>query len=380
MPLLKRITQTVQIQEEIIERIPITTYIEKKRIITREVKREVLNHKEVEYKNKKYIVGYCVQNNTNDILFIVDNDKKEQIITKKWHSISDDYIGNTFTNDQNIVKELYLHNFVMDKLTFNGKGQAQSIDHINRIGRDNRKENLRELSQTQQNYNQSKRERNIELPPGCGINPNDIPTNIFYRKSDGIHGDRFLIDIKLPAKRIRDQSTSSKNIDLKTKLEEIKLKLKKIKEEHLEIKEIDQLIDNTTQRNDLRRSFNDILKLSGFPQAIIDKNLAPLEDKPEKVEIIDQEAKDLAKQLLSEGFKGVASNLPVNCGVTPNMIPKYCYYKPASEKRGDKFIIERHPKLIKEGKRQWTTTESKLKTTKEKYDLMIEKINTLNSL
>ena len=48
----------------------------------------------------------------------------------------------------------------MGKLTFNGKGQTNSIDHINRIPRDNRLENLRELSQTQQNYNQSKRERN----------------------------------------------------------------------------------------------------------------------------------------------------------------------------------------------------------------------------
>jgi hypothetical protein len=382
MPLLKRITQTVQIQEEIIERIPITTYIEKKRIITREVKREVLNHKEVEYKNKKYIIGYCNFNEKEDILFVFDdNNNKEKIINRKWHTVSNDYISSTIIDENDYKsKQLYLHNFVMDRLTFNGKGKTQSIDHINRIGRDNRKENLRELSQTQQNYNQSKRERNIELPPGCGINPNDIPTNIFYRKSDGIHGDRFLIDIKLPAERIRDQSTSSKNIDLKTKLEEIKLKLKKIKEEHLEIKEIDQLVDNIKQRNDLRRSFNDILKLSGFPQAIIDKNLAPLEGEPEKVETIDQDAKDLAKQLIDEGFKGVSSNLPENCGVTANMIPKYCYYKPASEKRGDKFIIERHPELIKLGKRQWTTTESKSKTTKEKYDLMIEKINTLNNL
>ena len=28
------------------------------------------------------------------------------------------------------------------------------------------------------------------------------------------------------------------------------------------------------------------------------------------------------------------------------MIPKYCYYRPASDTRSDKFIIERHPKLI----------------------------------
>ena len=137
-------------------------------------------------------------------------------------------------------------------------------------------------------------------------------------------------------------------------------------------------LKNVKQRNDLRKSFNDILKLSGFPKEIIEKNLAPLEEEPE--EIIDQESKDLAKQLIDEGFKGVSSNLPSDCGITPDMIPKYCYYKPASEKRGDKFIIERHPQLVKEGKRQWATTESKSKNIKEKYDLMIEKINKLNLL
>jgi hypothetical protein len=345
------------------------------------IEKEVINHKDVEYKNKKYVIGY-VPFNDEDKLFIIDDLKKEEFISRKWHYRNDgDYISSSQMLDGE-RKELYLHNFVMDKLTFNGKGQIHTIDHINRIGRDNRKENLRELSQTQQNYNQSKRERIIELPTGCGINPNDIPTNISYRKSDGIHGDRFLIDIKLPAERIRDQSTSSKNIDLKTKLEEAKLKLKKIREDHPEIVEIDDMIDNVKQRNDLRKSFNDILQLSGFPQEIINKNLAVLEEENEQPidQPIDQQAKDLAKQLVNEGFKSVTSNLPLNCGVTPEMIPKYCYYKPASDKRGDKFIIERHPTLTKNGTRQWATTEAKSKTTREKFDLMLEKMNELNEL
>ena len=52
--------------------------------------------------------------------------------------------------------------------TFNGKGQHHSIDHINRIGRDNRKVNLRELTQSHQNINQSKRDREVKLPDGIG--------------------------------------------------------------------------------------------------------------------------------------------------------------------------------------------------------------------
>jgi len=50
--------------------------------------------------------------------------------------------------------------------------------------------------------------------------------------------------------------------------------------------------------------------------------------------------------------------------VTVQMIPKYCYYRPASETRSDKFIIERHPKLVAEGKRQWSTSEAKKKFKK----------------
>jgi hypothetical protein len=59
------------------------------------------------------------------------------------------------------------------------------------------------------------------------------------------------------------------------------------------------------------------------------------------------------------------------------MIPKYCYYKCCSKKRGDKFVIENHPKL---DKRVWSTTESKKFTTKQKFDLLLDKLKKLNEL
>ena len=85
---------------------------------------------------------------------------------------------------------------------------------------------------------------------------------------------------------------------------------------------------------------------------------------------------ETTKKLREYGRK--ADQLPPNCGVTIDQIPKYCYYKPASEKRGDKFIIERHPKILEEGKRQWATSESKSLTTLDKFNLMIIKLNELN--
>jgi hypothetical protein len=362
------ITNTVQVPKKIV----VTQMVEK----TVTTYKNVILHKDVEYKDKKYVIGYCPFNDTEDYLFVIDFDQKEKVINKKWHYRSEgDYIGNTHVTEDGITKQLYLHNFVMNKLTFDCKGQHHSIDHINRIGRDNRIENLRELSQSHQNINQQKKDRNIELPDGCGINPQDIPKNIYYRKPEGLHGDRFYIDIKFSEHPFRWYSSSSKKIDLKTKLQHAKLKLEEFKQENPKYALLLETLDNLKQRNDLRKSFNDILQLSGFPQEIINKNLATLEE--EKEEKVDQDAKELAQQLINEGIKGVTSNLPQNCGVTQEMIPKYCYYKPASDKRGDKFIIERHPTLVKQGLRQWATTEAKSKTTKEKFDLMIQKLTEL---
>jgi hypothetical protein len=369
----------LQKQEEIIQ----TIMVPKKVVVMVEKNitktKNVINHKDVNYNGKKYTVCYCPFNDKEDYLFVINFDKKNSIIEKKWHYMNKSgYIGNTHIAEDGLTKQLYLHNFVKGKITFDGKGQHHSIDHINRIGCDNRLENLRELSQSHQNINQCKRERTTELPDGCGINPQDIPKNIYYKKPEGLHGDRFYLEIKFTDPPFRYFSSSSKKIDLKTKLQQTLLKFEEYKKEHPEYLQLLDDINNIEKINDLRISFNDILKLSGYPQDIIEKNLVEMEE--EKQNTIDDTSKDIAQQLIDEGFKGVSSNLPVNCGVTSNMIPKYCYYKPASDKRGDKFIIERHPKLITEGKRQWATTESKLKTTKEKYDLMIQKLNELNNL
>ena len=254
---------------------------------------------------------------------------------------------------------------------------AFSIDHINQIGRDNRLENLRKLTISHQNINRGKLKRNIELPEGCGINPQDIPTNIYYRKPQGLHGDRFYVEIKYSDPPFLKDSTSSKSIDLKTKLQQAILILEEYKRKNPEYAMLVDCIKNVDNRNDLRKSFNEILKLSGFPHEVIEQNLVPVEDETEVVE--DQEAQDLAKQLINQGYKNITSSLPLNCGITPDMIPKYCYYKPAKDKRGDKFIIEKHPKLLSKGLRQWATTESKTKTTKQKFDLMILKLIELDN-
>ena len=322
-----------------------------------------------------YSVGCCNGINKENTLFVFDYEETNFIIKNKWYlSKKNKYIYTSFLKD-GVSKYLYQHIYVMDGLVFE-QDHAFSIDHINQIGRDNRSENLRKLTQSHQNINRGKLKRKIELPEGCGINPQDIPTNIYYRKPQGLHGERFYIDIKFLEFPFTWYSTSSKSIDLKTKLQHAILRLKQFKKENPEYSNLLDDLTDIDNRNDLRKSFNEILKLSGFPQDIIEQNLVPVEEETEVVE--DQEAQELAQQLIDQGYKHVTSSLPLNCGITPNMIPKYCYYKPAKDKRGDKFIIERHPKLTEKGIRQWATTESKSKTIKEKFDLLMEKIKDLD--
>ena len=72
-------------------------------------------------------------------------------------------------------------------------------------------------------------------------------------------------------------------------------------------------------------------------------------------------------------------NLPDDCEITIDQIPKYCYFRPESDKRGCKFVIDRHPKLVEQGQRQWATTESKRITLIEKFKLLNDKLSELNN-
>jgi hypothetical protein len=387
------------VQKKQVERKVIKTVIqpEIKKVVQSASTIKEINHQVVQYKANKYIVCYCPFKD-QDILFVTDYQSVEfykDLINKPWHYRSDGgYIASGVIGDDENRKELYLHNYVMGKLTFNGKGQHHTIDHISRNGRDNRKVNLRELTQSHQNINQSKRERVTELPDGCGIDPNDIPKNIYYKKASGVHGDQFYIEIKTPeivqilcpqnkddedlvAPRFRWFGTKSKTLDLRVKLQHAINKLQELKATYPQISEFIGELDNTAERNELIKSFNEIIDLTTYPQNVKDANKVELLIQPNPIPI-DQVQEQLAQEITEKTIRGLKSHLPEGCGVTPQMIPKYCYYKPGTETRGDKFIIERHPSLVAEGKRMWGTTESKKFTTKQKFDLLLEKLEELN--
>ena len=178
-------------------------------------------YKDVTYNDKHYIVG-VITSNKGLIKFVFDKDDEEKVKGKSWHTVSSGYIVSYCAHNDK-YSQILLHNIIMNRMNFPGKGAKESVDHINRNPLDNRKENLRIVSQTQQNLNQKKKSRIVELPDGCGIIPNDIPKHVWYVRANGAHGERFAIEFK--TENILWKSSSSKKLSLQEKLDQAKQKL-----------------------------------------------------------------------------------------------------------------------------------------------------------
>jgi hypothetical protein len=180
-----------------------------------------IEYRFVTYNSKEYCIGMIEYKGTY-VSFLIDKEEYETVCQYSWHVSANNYISTTVDHNGK-RKALYLHNLVMKRDAFLGKGQIESIDHINRIGLDNRKENLRYVSQSEQNINQKQKSRAVILPEGCGLSPDDIPRHIWYVKANGGHGDRFAIEFKTEG--IIWKTTSSKRVSIQTKLAAAKEKL-----------------------------------------------------------------------------------------------------------------------------------------------------------
>ena len=134
----------------------------------------------VVYDDKKYTV-MKIQHHDHHVYALIDSEDFGKVKEHTWHYTANAYLSYTHRIDGN-HKAVYLHNMIMEKLNHPGQGAKESIDHINRNGLDNRKENLRVISQSEQNINQGKKPRNIvKLPEECGITPDDRVFNLNIR-------------------------------------------------------------------------------------------------------------------------------------------------------------------------------------------------------
>ena len=168
----------------------------------------------VEYSGKKYKV--C--KDSKDNLFLLDFDTV--LPDFSYYKGNNGYFYSSRAD--------YVHRIIMGCEPKDKK----YVDHINRITEDDRKVNLRIATQSQQNYNQSKKIRKANLPENCGINISDLPTHIWYMKPNGSHSDGFCIEIW---KKYKKNQCRSSKFTLLEKFEMAKTELSrlKIEEPHL---------------------------------------------------------------------------------------------------------------------------------------------------
>lgn len=218
-----------------------------------------MDHNVVNYDNKKYgIIKITYQ--SHEIPTILNYNDYTQIkkMNVKWKCNNSGYVYCNYINN-GVSKDIYLHELVM---ALNNKKSNHSILHINKIGVDNRLENLMfDTPDKEMNKNIKKKTRTIKLPKNCGVEPNQIPTYIWYMKADDSHGERFVVDIG----NFKWKTTSSKDLSLKYKLEEAKLFMRELLRHNPKlIDEYSMNGDLTKEGKELLKTFYDIIHLAGF--------------------------------------------------------------------------------------------------------------------
>jgi len=306
-------------------------------------------YKIVTYKSKEYIVANTEKNEP----FIFDKEKLKDLPNITY------YLSNYVSC--RLESTTCLHSLIMN-YQFDGK---LYVDHINRITTDNRTSNLRLISQSDQNKNQSKQTRNVNLSKNCGVNSQEIPTFIWYVKANGNHGDRWCIEIK---GKYNWKTTSSKEYTTKCKFELAKKHLRNLISLQPELF-IGHCMNGELSDigKELETEYIDILNLAGYTytkkynlKKYLEKDLNGLND--DEIKLINE----------FEETNTFNEDVVRRQGME---IPKYCYYFKPTDKRGDGYCITRlHPKQKELGK-DWLTTKSKKVSKKEKYKQMIEYLN-----
>ena len=262
------------------------------------------------------------------------------------------YLNNNYIYCHLESSTTLLHSLIMNN-KFNGE---LYVDHINRITTDNRKANLRLITQSDQNKNQSKQARNVILPL-CNINIQDIPTFIWYIKKNGHHGDRLAVEIK---NKYIWKTTSSKTLSIKCKLELAKKHLKNLINTNPDLFighcMNGELSDNGKQ---LENEYIEILKLAGCNY--------------NKNDTLKNHLDEDLKELNEEEVKIIQDFEEIQ--IDTHSIPKYCYYIKSNISKGDGYCVTKLHSKQQESSKDWTTTKSKKVSTKEKYKQMTEYLN-----
>jgi hypothetical protein len=174
------------------------------------------NNIDTTYNNIKYsIVKIPYKKYVVPIIFNKDIYNTINSYNKNWTLNSSGYLHTTINK-----KNVYLHDIIYRLKHTDNK---YPIIHINKIPLDYRIENLMEDKPNKNiKKNLHKKSRTIKLK---NIDVSLIPSFIWYMKNDGVHGERFQIELG----DIKWKTTSTSELSLRYKLEEAKKYLRQYK-------------------------------------------------------------------------------------------------------------------------------------------------------
>ena len=261
---------------------------------------------------------------------IYDKKFEDDICKYSWHLSVSGYAKATID---------YMHRYIaIDLAKIPGcNDMSKSVDHINEIKTDNRLCNLRMASQSEQNHNRKIRNDKKPPPPeliACGIT--ELPKFVRWdttEKKFVIDKHPRLVQDVLLGKRTKPclSGTKSRSYTVEQKYQDILAKF-------MELGETESENVFKAMKVELQKGYRVLCDIIECYENGVTYTGEIAGNEIETEQFIKPERK------VSKGRKK-KSLLAKDCGITDEMLPKYCRYVPVSDKRGDKFIIERHPGL-----------------------------------
>ena len=325
------------------------------------------NYKKITHEQKTYVIIQMKFKN-NKVPVIIDDEHYEKVhkLNKSWKINDNGFVVSTHRVGEEDV-EINLHEVIMAfyNKSNNIDNKQKNIIHLNKLGIDNRKENLLyDTKDKETGKNLKKKKRIIEFPKESGINADNIPSFMWYMSPNDSHDERFIIEIG----DNKWKTTSSSKLSLKYKLEEGKKYLRELKDTRPEIFEDNSMNGEfNIEGKKLLKSFYSISREAGF------KNLRKITTDNLTNFYLKENTKGLTnfeKELLQNSTfygqkrsKQLYNQLPKESGIKYSELPKYCSYVPDNDKRGDYFKIEGHPSIDY----IWKTSHSKKVTIQDKF-------------
>lgn len=214
----------------------------------------------IRYRNRYYgVIEINYKGNKLPVVIDWDDYKKIKKMSNKWRYNSSGFVSCNY-NNKDVSKVINLHDVI--KFMNEGKIDDPNIIHLNRIGLDNRRDNLSyDIKGKEHKKSMSKKKRTKDLPVDSGISKDELPTFIWYMKPDASHGERFVVNVG----DVNWKSTSSVKVDLREKLEDAKKHLRKLKVNRGDLfTEYSMNGDYTEKGKELLESYLAIVKKVGY--------------------------------------------------------------------------------------------------------------------